>query len=127
LFSGVRRYGRFCIERPQLKPARLLETESYTERQAIGSVIKGNGGIYSMNHDMNRITVSLDGMRIWGIFKAHWSWSTKASSLIAGTEVQAMVDKNKLIVVTPSRQRSRVGNSIRVLRTNAGINRWRSF
>jgi hypothetical protein len=85
----------------ELRPAKLLEAESYTERQTAGAVRHGNGAIYSLNHDMNRITVSLDGMKITGVFESHWSWSSKASNLVVGTEVMAMVDKGKLIVVTP--------------------------
>ncbi len=85
----------------ELRPAKLLEAESYNERQTTGAIIKGNGGIYSLNHDMNRITVSLDGMKITAVFEAHWSWSTKASGLVIGTEVQAMAEKDKLVVVTP--------------------------
>jgi hypothetical protein len=50
---------------------------------------------------MNRIAVSLEGMKITGVFESHWSWSTKASGLVVGTMVQARVEKNKLIVMTP--------------------------
>ena len=82
-------------------PAKLLEAEAYTDRQTTGFMRKGNGGIYSISHDMNRITVSLNGMKISAIYEAHWSWSPKASGLVIGTLVQAKVDGDKLIVVTP--------------------------
>jgi hypothetical protein len=83
------------------RPARVLEAEGYTERQTQGAVIKGNGGIYSAKHDMNRVTVALDGMRISGVFESHWSWSVKAADLVVGTEVPAKVEKDKLVVLTP--------------------------
>ena len=63
-------------------------------------MIKGNGVITSPKHDMNRITVSLEGVRVTGVFEAHWSWSTKASSLAVGTDVRGMVENDKLIVLT---------------------------
>lgn len=89
------------VQAAEFSPARILEAEAYTEHQTIGAVIKGNGTIQSPRHDMNRITVSLQGMKITGIFESHWSWSVKASNLVIGTEVKAMVEKDKLIVLTP--------------------------
>jgi hypothetical protein len=84
----------------EFKAARLLDAEAYTERQTTGAVIKGNGGIYSIKHDMNRITVALDGMKVTAIYEAHWSWSPKVSNLVIGTEVQAKLDKENLVVKT---------------------------
>jgi hypothetical protein len=85
----------------EFKPAKLLEAEAYTERQTTGAVIKGNGGIYSLKHDMNRIAVSLDGMKITAVYEAHWSWSPKASNLVIGTEVQAKLENEKVVLLTP--------------------------
>jgi hypothetical protein len=50
---------------------------------------------------MNRITVALDGMKITGVYESHWSWSPKASDLVVGSEVKAMANKGKLVIVTP--------------------------
>jgi hypothetical protein len=84
----------------EFKAARLLDAEAYTEHQTTGAVIKGNGGIYSIKHDMNRIAVALDGMKVTAVFEAHWSWSPKASNLVIGTAVQAKLDKENLVVKT---------------------------
>jgi hypothetical protein len=85
----------------EFRAAKVVEAEAYTERQTSGAVIKGNGGIYSIKHDMNRIAVSLDGMKVTAVYEAHWSWSPKVSNVVIGTEVQAKVDKDKLVVLTP--------------------------
>lgn len=85
-----------------LKPAKILDVEAYTDRQTTGGVIKGNGAIVSLKHEMYRVVVGLDGMKITGEYEAHWSWTFRASDLVVGTDVQAMVEKDKLTLVAPN-------------------------
>ena len=103
----------------EFKAARLLDAEAYTEHQTTGAVIKGNGGIYSLKHDMYRIAVALDGMKVTAVYEAHWSWSPKASNLVIGTEVQAKLDKEKLVVQTPDGKTIRA----RIIRREALLSR----
>ena len=93
-------FGAFSLA-DELKPAKILDAEAYTASNTAGAVHNGNGQISSINHDMNRITVALDGMKITGVYESHWSWSPKASDLVVGSEVKAMVNKGKLVIVTP--------------------------
>jgi hypothetical protein len=81
--------------------AMLLEAESYTERATAGWVREGNGGTFSMNHDMNRVTVSLGGLRVTGVFEAHWAKSPRASDFVVGTAVQAMIEGDRLLIAVP--------------------------
>jgi hypothetical protein len=82
--------------------AKLLEAESYTERATTGWARKGDGGTFSMLHDMNRVTVAVDGMKITGVFESHWAKSPRASDLVVGTQVEAKVTDDKLVIALPN-------------------------
>jgi hypothetical protein len=38
-------------------------------------------------------------MKITAVYDAHWSWSPKASNLVIGTEVQAKLENEKLVLL----------------------------
>jgi hypothetical protein len=82
--------------------ATLLDAQAYTERATTGWMRDGDGGTFSMLHNMNRMTVSLDGVLITGVFETHWGKSPRASDFVVGTTVQAMIEGDKLLIAVPN-------------------------
>jgi len=82
------------------RPAKVLDVEAYTDRQVTGAVLKGNGAIVSIPHEMYRVTLGIDGLKVTAVYEAHWSGSFRASELVVGTEVPCAVGDQQIVVTS---------------------------
>ena len=84
---------------PEFKTALVTESREYDREVSTGSI--GGVRLPPKTEWTSRVTVALDGVRITGEWAPETSLSARAEDFPRGTEVQAAVKRNQLLLKHP--------------------------
>ena len=84
---------------PEFKTALVTESREYDREMQTGSI--GGVRLPPKTEWTSRVTVALDGVRITGEWAPETSLSTRAEDFRRGSEVQAAVRRNQLLLKHP--------------------------
>ena len=96
--DGLRERHQYAAD-PEFKTALVTESREYDREMPTGSI--GGVRLPPKTEWTSRVTVALDGVRITGEWAPETSLSARAEDFRRGSEVQAAVRRNQLLLKHP--------------------------